>query len=69
MTHPEVIEIHQLRTRYLGSNLYIDFHLVLNRQLTVQQGHDIAERIKTHILSTTSEVADIVIRIEPGDLS
>ena len=24
MTHPEVITIHKLRTRYLGANLYID---------------------------------------------
>jgi cation diffusion facilitator family transporter len=69
MAHPEVITIHKLRTRYLGANLYIDFHLVLNRQLTIQQGHDIAERIRTHIISTTREIADIVIRIEPGDPS
>lgn len=68
LTHPEVITIHRLRSRYLGANLYIDFTLVLNRQLTIQQGHDIAERIKSNILSTTIEVADIVIHIEPENL-
>jgi cation diffusion facilitator family transporter len=68
MTHPEVITIHKLRTRYLGANLYIDFHLVLNKRLTIQKGHDIAERIKNDILSKTPGVADAVIHVEPGNL-
>lgn len=68
MTHPEVISVHKLRTRYLGASLYIDFHLILNKELTIQKGHDIAERIKKDIISNTPGLADAVIHVEPGDM-
>ncbi len=66
--HPGVIEIHQLRTRYLGSTLRIDFHLVVDGELTIKQGHDIAEQIKTDLISRLPDLADAIIHIEPGDL-
>ena len=69
MAHQEAIAIHKLRTRYLGASLYIDFHLVLNKTLTIKQGHDIAERIKNDLLSKTPDLADAVIHIEPGDIT
>ncbi len=68
MAHPEAISVHKLRTRYLGASLYIDFHLILNKRLTIQKGHDIAERIRNDLLSKTPGLADAVIHVEPGDV-
>ncbi|MCP4118272.1 MAG: cation transporter [Desulfobacteraceae bacterium] len=67
-SHPEVIEIHKLRTRYLGSTLRIDFHLVVDGELTIRQGHDIAEKIKTDLISELPDLSDAIIHIEPSDL-
>jgi cation diffusion facilitator family transporter len=67
-SHPGVIEIHQLRTRYLGSTLRIDFHLVLDGELTIKQGHGIAEQIKNDLISRLPDLEDAIIHIEPSDL-
>jgi len=59
---------HALRTRYLGEALAIDLHLEVSGDLTVQEGHDIAERVKKMILRDGPNVVDAIIHIEPeGD--
>lgn len=69
MAHQEVISIHELRTRYLGASLYIDFNLILNKALTIEKGHYIAETIKNDLVSKIPDLADAVIHIEPGDVT
>ncbi|THB80470.1 MAG: cation transporter [Desulfobacteraceae bacterium] len=64
---PEVIQIHQVRTRYLGSRLRLDFHLVVDGGLTIKQGHDIAERVKQKLLREISDLEDAIVHIEPHD--
>lgn len=62
-----VLEAHRLRSRYLGSNLQIDVHVVVNSQITVQAGHDIAETVTERILNHCTEVVDVVVHIEPEE--
>ncbi len=63
----DVIQIHQLRTRYLGSKLRLDFHLVVDGDLSIKQGHDIAEGIKQRLLDRIPDLEDAIIHIEPHD--
>jgi cation diffusion facilitator family transporter len=67
MDDPRVIQIHRLRTRYLGASLRLDFHMVVSGALSVKQGHDIAEAVKDRIMATINDVADVIIHIEPED--
>jgi len=62
-----VLEAHRLRSRYLGSQLQIDVHVVVNSQITVQAGHDIAETVTERILTQCEEVVDVVVHIEPEE--
>lgn len=63
----DVLEAHRLRSRYLGSQLQIDVHVVVDSQITVQAGHDIAEAVTERILAQCEEVVDVVVHIEPEE--
>ena len=60
-----VRDAHAVRTRYIGSGLQIDLHILVDGALTVQEGHDIAGAVKNRLLEKGPDVVDVVIHIEP----
>lgn len=42
---PGVIEVHEVRGRWLGHRLHADLHITVNAELSVNQAHDIAEHV------------------------
>ncbi len=63
--HPAVFQAHAIRTRYMGSSIQVDLHLVLDGKMTVFEGHEIAENIKGIIIENGPDVIDVEIHIEP----
>ncbi len=39
----------------------------LNPTITVKEGHDIAHKLKEHLISELPQLADVLIHIEPND--
>jgi cation diffusion facilitator family transporter len=62
---PEWIDIHQLRTRHYGDKVHVDFHLILPRSYGLLQGHDQAKEIEMTILASLSEVAEVIVHVDP----
>jgi cation diffusion facilitator family transporter len=62
----EVYGFHALRTRRAGSQSYIDLHLVMAGNLSLEQAHRICDRIENEIQSTLHE-ASVTIHCEPCD--
>lgn len=58
------IEAHDLRTRHAGSVTFIDFHLVVDGQTTVEDAHAICDRIEQSLRAKLSD-AQITIHVEP----
>ncbi|MDQ7260321.1 cation diffusion facilitator family transporter [Paracoccus sp. PS-1] len=58
------IEAHDLRTRHAGPRTFIDFHLVVDGQTTVDAAHDICDRIEQALKRKLPE-ALITIHVEP----
>ena len=58
------LEAHDLRTRHAGPRIFIDFHLVVDGQTTVETAHDICDRIE-QALKTTVPGSMITIHVEP----
>jgi cation diffusion facilitator family transporter len=56
---------HALRTRYIGPHLAVDVHLEVDGGITVEQGFDIARRVKHRLLDDGPDVGDVVVQIEP----
>ena len=64
---PGVLDVHNLRTRYIGSSsLSVDMHIVVDGNLTVSEGHDISEEVQKRISDSLEPVVDVVVHIEPG---
>lgn len=60
-----VIEYHDLKTRRSGVKRFVEFHLIVDGQMTVDQSHDICDEIETAIESLFDEI-DVTIHVEPG---
>jgi len=60
-----VLSVHALRTRYLGPGLQIDLHILVDPELTVREGHDIAGAVKRRLLEEGPGVLDVLVHIEP----
>lgn len=62
---PHVKEFHKLRMRYIGRKITIDFHLVLDENLSFPNAHQIATSIEEKIKRKFSSIHTIVIHMEP----
>ena len=60
----QVVGFHELRTRRAGSQYYIDLHLVMERDVSVEQAHDVCDRIEEEIQRGLPE-SSVTIHIEP----
>jgi cation diffusion facilitator family transporter len=58
---------HRLRTRHIGTGLQVDLHVLVDPDLTVRQGHDIADAVKARLLSDGEEIVDVLVHVEPFD--
>ena len=58
------VDFHALRTRQAGSRAFVTFHVLVPGMWTVQQGHDLAERIESDIRNVIPH-AHITTHLEP----
>ena len=53
INYPRVKDVHKIRSRYLGcSDIAIDLHLLVDAKMSVEEGHDIAEKVKHEYCQT-----------------
>jgi cation diffusion facilitator family transporter len=62
--HGRFIEYHKLRTRKSGHIRHIDMHLVVPRQMTVEQGHALSHELTAEIGERLPH-SQILVQIEP----
>ncbi|MCD4741130.1 MAG: cation diffusion facilitator family transporter [Desulfobacteraceae bacterium] len=65
--HGDVKGCHKIRTRKLGSSIYIDMHLEVDGNLTVSKGHMISEQVKNVLIRENSKIIDVMIHLEPEE--
>jgi len=63
-THPEVEDLHDLRTRKSGTTTFIQFHLELDGKMTLRHAHKIADEVEKKIAEVYVE-AEILIHEDP----
>jgi ferrous-iron efflux pump FieF len=64
MAHPEVASLHDLRTRRSGPMAFIQFHLVLDAELTLLKAHEISDAVELEIQEAFPE-AEVLIHQDP----
>lgn len=63
--HPELSTLHDLRTRTSGMHDFVQFHVGLPPQMTVQKAHDVVERVEND-LRIAFPGTEVLIHIDPA---
>lgn len=62
----DVLNFHKLRARKMGSERQVDVHMIVPRNLSVKEGHDIVDHLE-HEIRKELPKSIIVIHVEPCD--
>jgi len=67
LSHPEVINIHDLRTRTSGVQSFIQFHLELDPDITLTKAHRISDDVEAQIMKEFPG-SEVLIHQDPAGL-
>ncbi|OQW94939.1 MAG: cation transporter [Beggiatoa sp. IS2] len=59
--------LHELRTRQMGANALVDVHILVDPYISVSEGHQISETVRTRLINAVEEVAEVMVHIDPED--
>ncbi len=61
-----VHEIHDVRARQSGPHLLLELHVVVDKDITVLEGHGIAKKVKLLLMKEFKKVSNVTIHIDPN---
>jgi len=64
---PGVKDAHEIRTRSAGKGLFVDLHILVDGNLSVYDGHTIAEKVRDILLKSGPDILDTVVHVEPNE--
>lgn len=56
--------LHLLRTRRVGSDAFVDVHILVDRHLSVSEGHHISEAVRKRLTEQVPSVTDVLVHID-----
>lgn len=66
MSQEGVIGVDLLNTRMFGSKIYVDIEIAVDGDLTLREGHAIAERVHSTIEQSFPKVKHIMVHVNPA---
>ncbi len=61
---PEVIHYHDLRSRTIGGEILIDVHILVDSEMTVTEGHSVAEMVRRNVIKAFDNVQDVLVHVD-----
>jgi cation diffusion facilitator family transporter len=58
-------KLEKCHVRKMGFRFYVDLHVIVDGNISVRQGHEIAHRVEDAILDSAPQIADVLVHIEP----
>lgn len=65
LTIPGALDVEKCFARKTGLRYHVDLHLEVDPELTVLQGHSIAEEVRNRVKQDLEWVADVLVHVEP----
>ena len=62
-----VRDVHDLRTRRMGGDVFLDGHVLVEPHLSVSEGHRIGEEVRSRLKSEFDTLADITLHVDAED--
>ena len=66
---PDIISWHNLRSRRVGREVFLDLHIIVPGEMTVAISHKVAHRLEEFIKQSLPYRLNIMIHIEPDEVS
>ena len=60
-----VIDTEKCHIRKTGMYYFVDLHVIVDGDISVKTGHDIAHNLKAHLINNIENVKNVLIHIEP----
>jgi cation diffusion facilitator family transporter len=60
-----VVEVHDVSTIYLSGKLYITLHAYVDPKLSVEEAHEIAEKIESKMHAGIKQLENVTVHVEP----
>jgi cation diffusion facilitator family transporter len=67
LKNEDVLQVHDIRTRYISSSIQVDLHIVVDGSITVREGHVIADDVRDRIIEEIPEVLDVIVHVDPPE--
>ncbi len=61
---PEVLHFHDLRSRAIGGEFLIDVHILVDPEMTVTEGHRVAEIARRNLIKTFDNIQDVLVHVD-----
>lgn len=62
-----VLKIHQLRSRSMGQDIFIDVHILVAPFISVSEGHFIAQHVHHSLMNALDHIKDVTVHVDPED--
>ncbi|MBL7106345.1 MAG: cation transporter [Phycisphaerae bacterium] len=62
---PSIRQWHQLRTRLIGREVFLDLHILVDDNLNITEAHQIAENLENSLHRQIPRPINIVVHVEP----
>jgi cation diffusion facilitator family transporter len=66
---PGVLSCRDVRSRGMEGTVYVDLKIEVDPQLTTARAHELADAVEQLIQAQYPEVVDVVVHVEPADIS
>lgn len=66
--HPDVTDVHELRTRAAGPQRFVQMHLEMDGAMSLSHAHDVADAVEQSILQAFPD-AEVLIHQDPSGLT
>ena len=60
-----VLSLHKVRTRKIGYGYQVDFHIQVEGNISVIEGHNISEDAKARLIEKGPNIIDVIVHLEP----
>ncbi len=60
-----VLDAHDIIARQSGPHLLVEMHIVVNRNMTVEQGHAIVEKVERLLIGDMKSINKVIIHVDP----
>lgn len=60
-----VRQAHDIKARYSGSQILVEIDIVVDPDLSVREGHEIAKQVERKLLDNVDDVSQVIIHVDP----